>query len=250
MISKYKKDRDNQVLKNINSKYLASATNIFTKELININYVKNFTWMGIPIIQYPTDMMVMQEVIFDVKPHILIETGMAFGGTAIFYSSVMQHLRHPWKVISIDIEMKVKNWERMRSHSASENLVLVQGDSASATVASEVAEIINNFKRQKHVNNPTVMVALDSNHTYDHVLKELNLYAPLVSIGSYIVVFDTAIELFMKEKPSDRPWGPGNNPWTAVQAFLKQNKNFKPDKSVETRALITAAPDGWLRRII
>lgn len=248
-MDEYTKARDLQTRKNEFDDKLSTSCYEFTKELIRTNYVKNFTWMGVPILQYPSDMFVMQELIWAIKPNIMIETGMAFGGTAIFYSNIMKSIDPKSELITIDIEMRVRNWERLRSHPAAGNIVTIEGDSASETVASEVREKIE--KRYfKTGDMPRVLVALDSHHTHDHVLKELELYSPMVSKGSYIVVFDTAIEFFMNKKPKNRPWCKGNNPHTAVMEFLTKHKDqFTIDKNIETRSLITAAIDGWLKKL-
>lgn len=248
MIDKYVEYRDIQSDKNRKSKSLASACETFTREIIKANYVKNFTWMGIPILQYPSDMFVMQELIWHIKPHVMIETGMAFGGTAIFYSNILKNTWDNSELITIDIDMRVRNWERLRSHRAAGRIITIEGDSTSETVASEVREIIAKMRKRIGA-TPRVLVALDSHHTHDHVLKELELYSPLVSVYSYIVVFDTAIEFFMSKKPKDRPWCKGNNPHTAVMEFTKKNKDFIINKNVESRSLITAAIDGWLMRV-
>jgi len=248
-MDEYTKARDLQVRKNEFDKLLWDAGDAFTKQLIRTNYVKNFTWMGIPILQYPSDMFVMQELIWEIKPNIMIETGMAFGGTAIFYSNILKEIWSHNELITIDIDMRVRNWERLRSHTAAGRIITIEGDSASETVASEVREIVAKMERRIGA-PPRVMVALDSHHTHDHVLKELLLYSPMVSKDSYIVVFDTAIEFFMKKKPKDRPWCKGNNPYTAVMEFLSKHKDqFVIDKNVETRSYITAAIDGWLKKL-
>jgi len=240
----YIEARNKQVEKNKTDSRLIGATYDYTKEIIRTNYVKNFTWMGRPILQYPSDMFVMQELIWEVKPETIIETGTAFGGTAIFYASVMSSLTG--FVITIDKEIRKHNRTAIEEHPIQYDqdgytwaVHIIEGDSVDPETIREVKELIRY----------PVMVVLDSDHTHDHVLQELKLYSPLVSVGSYIVVFDTAIEIFMKKKPKDRPWGPGNNPMTAVQEFMKGNDEFIVDTEVEARAGITGAPGGWLRRI-
>lgn len=252
-IEQYIEDRDHQVRVNLFNLLLQYQKEMLTNELVRSNYVKNFTWMGIPIMQYPSDLMVMQELIWKIKPDVIIETGMAFGGTALFYASILDAIGKSGIMITIDKEIRPHNRKNIDEHPLQYNddgykflIHMIEGDSAS----QNVTQILNS--KFDWDNIKTVMVVLDSNHTHDHVLAELNTYAPLVSIGSYIVVFDTAIQFYGHlDKNQDRPWGKGNNPWTAVQEFLETDigNDFVIDKEVEQRALITAAPDGWLRRV-
>ena len=235
---KYLRARDRQVKKNEADLPLHQSVCIFTEHLVRTNYVKSFTWMGQPILQYPGDLMVLQEIIWAIQPQYIIECGIAFGGLTLFCASL---LKKHCKVIGIDIDIRVHNMEAIKSHPYGKKVTLIQGDSTSPETVEKVKGSMRNQQR--------VMVILDSNHTANHVLKELELYTPFVTLDSYCVVFDTAIEYFMKKKPKDRPWGPGNNPYTAVKEFMKDNKKFVVDREVETRALITGAPGGWLRRV-
>lgn len=243
----YKLDRIEQMQQNRLNKKLRHAVEQFTPHLVRSNYVKNFTWWGIPIIQYPTDLMVIQELIFEIKPKHVIETGMAFGGSTVFYTAVCG----PGVVISIDIDPA---WGDSKvSHETIclnpevihylDNVYTVKGSSIDKDLVSVIAGL---FFLQGGPN----LVILDSSHTAEHVYQELKLYSPFVSIGSYIVVMDTAIEFYGHlDKNQDRPWGKGNNPWTAVQQFMSEQDDFVIDKEVEQRALITGAIDGWLKRI-
>lgn len=230
--------RNDQVNNNNRDSILAKSINDWTRELIRVNYTKNFTWCGRPVIQYPSDMVVMQELIWEIKPDYIIETGIAFGGMTVFYATILEMLGHG-TVIAIDKDIRIKNLQAIRSHPASKRIMLIQGSSTSREVLNKVEAFASG----------QIMVTLDSNHTHKHVLEELKLYSNFVSVGSYMVVFDTAIEFFMEKKPRDRPWGPGNNPFTAVKKFLKYNDSFEPDLNVEMRSMVTAAPGGWLRRI-
>ncbi len=214
----------------------------FTEYLVEIDYTKRYIWMGRPIIQYPTDLIVLQELIWRLKPDLIIETGTAFGGTAVFYASILEALGKG-RVITIDNDLRSHNYHALVQHPLAKRIFPLSGDSTSP-------EIINNLYATINTNRlKTVMVCLDSNHTHDHVLQELKLYGPLVSVGSYMIVFDTAIEFMMKRKPADRPWGPGNNPHTAVKEFIENSLLFVVDKEIEQLAMITAAPGGWLKRI-
>jgi cephalosporin hydroxylase len=249
-IEQYIHDRDEQVKRNIeDADEISFGTRTwtnrgvisdFTRLLVRTNYTKNFTWMGIPILQYPTDLMVMQEIIARILPDVIIEIGIAFGGMTRFYADILEATRNTGSmVVGIDNQISKQTQQSLQRNSL---IMLIEGDSVNKDVVSRADSII--------ASDHTVLVSLDSNHTHDHVLQELQLYAPLVSLGSYIVAFDTAIEEFGHlDKNQDRPWGKGNNPGTAVKEFMKGNKEFIVDREVEQRALITAAPGGWLRRI-
>jgi cephalosporin hydroxylase len=242
-IEEYTAARDKQVLENLTNRDLHIDTYRFTESLVKTNFIKNFTWMGVPILQYPTDLMIMQEIIWRVKPHYIIETGVAFGGMLMFYRTVSDAI-----VVGIDIDIRPHAHKALRDYlyeesdlNTEERIRLIEGSSVDVGTLKQIEYIKNHHP---------VLVSLDSNHTHEHVLQELRLYSPLVSVGSYIVVFDTAIEFFGHlDKNQDRPWKPGNSPYTAVQEFLKENDNFVVDKEIEQRAIVTSAPGGWLRRI-
>lgn len=237
-IEQYLHDRDEQVRANLADRDLRMATHKYTEHLVRTNYTKNLTWMGVPVIQYPGDLMVMQELVWKIKPDVIIETGIAFGGMTLFYRNLVEF----GDVISIDIDIRPHAREVLKNDGIDH--LLIQGSSISKSTLKAVKD------RIKEWGNPTIFVSLDSNHTHDHVLQELQLYSPLVSVGSYIVVFDTAIEQFGHlDKNQDRPWGKGNNPATAVKEFMENNKEFVVDREVEQRAGITAAIGGWLRRV-
>ncbi len=201
-------------------------------------YTYNFNWFGRPIIQLPEDIITMQEIILQVKPELIIETGVAHGGSLIFSASMLELLGQG-EVIGIEIEMRPHNREGVEKHPLSKRITLIEGSSISEEVAEQV--------RKKAAGKKSVMVFLDSNHTHDHVLKELELYSPLVTKASYLVVFDTGIEDVPEGAYSDRPWGKGNNPKTAVWEFLKNNDRFEIDRELESRMMYTVAPDGYLR---
>lgn len=212
----------------------------FTEHLVKTDYVRKHTWMGIPILQYPTDLMVLQELIWKIKPKTIIECGVAFGGLTVFMASLLSSKFESGNnnsVYAIDINFRPDARKELHN-SGQNNIKIINGSSID----------LKTFIKINH-RDPTIVV-LDSNHIHTHVLAELKLYSPLVSVGSYIVVFDTAIEFFGHlDKNQDRPWGKGNNPWTAVQTFMKDNDEFVVDKEIEQKAIVTAAPGGWLRRI-
>src|SRR5579864_8965224 len=172
-------------------------------------YSYNFSWLGRPVIQYPQDLIALQEIIWSVKPDLIVETGIAHGGSLVFYASLLELIGGPGKVIGIDNDIRAHNRAAIETHPLSGRISMVQGSSVNDAVARSAFDAAHDKER--------VLVILDSNHTHAHVLRELNLYSPLVRAGSYLIVFDTAIEHMPAEAFPDRPWGPGNNPYTAVQ---------------------------------
>jgi len=202
-------------------------------------YSYNFTWMGRPIIQFPQDIMAMQEIVWLVKPRLIIETGIAHGGSLVFYASLLELMGGDGHVLGIDIEIREHNRRAIEEHPMFKRITMIEGSSVDEGVVGRVREFA--------AGKAPVLVALDSNHTHEHVLKELELYSPLVTQGSYLVVFDTAIEDMPEDFFPDRPWGKGNNPKTAVHEFLRTNDRFVIDKETENKLLITVAPDGYLR---
>jgi len=203
-------------------------------------YMNTFSWLGRPMIQLPMDAMAMQEIIWAVKPDLIIETGVAHGGSLMLSASMLEMLGHG-EVLGVDIEIRSHNRQAIEQHPLAKRISLIEGSSIDPEVIRQVHSCAAGKER--------VLVFLDSNHTHDHVLAELNAYAGLVSVGSYCVVFDT----FVEDMPADyvwtdRPWGKGNNPKTAIWAWMKDHPEFEIDRSVEDRLLITSAPDGFLRR--
>lgn len=229
---------------------------IWSRETNRNGYTYNFSWHGRPIIQYPQDIIAMQEIIWSIKPDLIIETGIAHGGSLIFSAAMLAQLdmcdaieagetfdpnASQRKVLGVDIEIRSHNRAAIEAHPMASRIQMVEGSSIAAEIIDQVHGVAENYSH--------VLVFLDSNHTHDHVLAELNAYAPLTSTGSYCVVFDTLIEDMPKEMFPDRPWGPGNNPKTAVWEYLKTHPEFEIDKTIEHKLLITVAPDGYLKRI-
>lgn len=204
-------------------------------------YTYQFTWMGRPIIQFPQDMVAMQEIIWQVRPDLIIETGIAHGGSLIYYASLLELIGGEGQVLGIDVDIRPHNRAEIERHPMFKRIQMIQGSAVDEQTAEQVRAVAKGKQR--------VLVALDSNHTHEHVFKELELYSPLVTKGSYLVVFDTVVEDMPKEQFPDRPWGPGNNPKTAVWEFLKQNRRFVIDEEIENRIQITVAPDGYLKCI-
>jgi cephalosporin hydroxylase len=204
-------------------------------------YTYNFRWLGRPIIQLPQDLMAMQEIIWSVQPDLIIETGVAHGGSLIFYASMLQLVGRGGRVLGIDIDIREHNRRQIESHPMAKHIDMLQGSSIDAAIVARAHEYA--FGRK------SVLVCLDSNHTHEHVLEELRLYSPLVAPGSYLIVFDTTIDEMPAEYFSGRPWGPGNNPKTAVAEFLRQSDRFEVDRTIESKIGLTVASGGYLRCI-
>lgn len=219
-------------------------------------YSYNFSWMGRPIIQFPQDMAAMQEIIWETKPDLIIETGIAHGGSLIMNASLLAMLDYceaiekgeiidpktpKRRVLGVDIDIREHNRVAIEAHPMSNRIDMIQGSSIAPEIVEQVKEYAKNYKR--------ILVSLDSNHTHEHVFAELEAYASLTSVNSYCVVFDTVVEDMPDGMFPDRPWGKGNNPKTAVWEYLKTHPEFEIDKSIQNKLLITVAPDGYLKRI-
>ena len=238
-------------------KDVQGLSRIWSRETNRNGYTYNFSCLGRPIIQYPQDMIAMQELIWQIKPDLVIETGIAHGGSLILSASMLALLDmaeaieagneainpslSKRKVLGIDIDIRAHNRAAIEAHPMSSRIRMIEGSSIAPDVLAQVHEIASRYTR--------ILVCLDSMHTHDHVLAELNAYAPLTSTGSYCVVFDTVIEDMPDNMFPDRPWGKGNNPKTAVHEYLKTHPEFEIDKAIQHKLLITVAPDGYLRHV-
>lgn len=231
-------------------------------------YAYHFEWLGRPVIQYPQDIIAIQEIVWKVRPDLIIETGIAHGGSLILSASMLAMIDYceageagetldPFntqrRVLGIDIDIRQHNRIAIEAHPMSHRIDMIQGSSISPEVVKQVQETARGYKR--------VLIFLDSNHTHEHVLAELEAYAPLTSMGSYCVIFDTVIEDMPDDAFPDRPWGKGNNPKTAVREYLRRLKeegrtasdgaplHFEINKMMENKLIITVAPDGYLKRV-
>lgn len=229
-----------------NDKGFQKSSRAWLEESMRKSYVYNFNWLGRPIIQNPIDIVALQEVIWSVQPDLIIETGIAHGGSIIFSASMLELNAlcggpSDAEVLGIDIDIRPHNRSAIELHPMAKRVTMIQGSSVSPDTVSQVLEIAKSKKK--------IMVILDSNHTHQHVLAELNSYAKLVSSGSYCIVLDTFIEDVPEDVFKDRPWSHGDNPKTAVWEFIDQNREFEIDKTIPNKLMITVAPDGFLRRI-
>lgn len=234
---------------------LRAAGQAFMKATIPPQYSYNFFWAGRPIIQYPQDMVALQEIVWATRPDLIIETGIAHGGSLILSASLLAMLdycdaaeagesldpaRPRRKVLGIDIDIRPHNRAAIEAHPLAARIEMIEGSAIAPEVMAQV--------RARAEGAGRVMVCLDSNHTHDHVLAELEAYADLVTPGCYCIVFDTVVEDLPAEMAGDRPWGPGDNPKTAVHAWLPDNPDFEIDHGMDAKLLISVAPDGYLRR--
>lgn len=237
------KERTSENMTNVR---LVDTAREFLIESAKARYSYNFHWLGRPIIQYPQDIVAMQELIWTIKPDLIVETGVAHGGSLIFYASMLELNAicggpAEANVIGIDIDIREHNKTAIIEHPMARRIMLVEGSSTDPDVVDIVQNQVGLRQR--------VMVCLDSNHTHQHVLEELSIYAPMTSVGSYCVVFDTLIEQMPDGTYSDRPWGRGNNPMSAIDEFRLKNFDFEVDRSIDGRLLISVAPGGFLKRI-
>jgi cephalosporin hydroxylase len=234
---------------------------------IAAKYSYNFTWLSRPVIQYPQDMVAMQELIWQVKPDLIIETGIAHGGSLILSASMLALLDYcaaveagqtldpratRRRVLGIDIDIRPHNRSAIEQHPMAHRIDMIQGSSIAPEIIAQVHAYAKGYER--------ILVCLDSNHTHEHVLAELEAYAPLVSRNSYCIAFDTVVEDLPDAMFPDRPWSQGNNPKTAVREYLRRIASegrkaadgaplkFEIDKTIENKLLITVAPDGYLKR--
>ena len=241
---------------------------LWVQACIRHNYAQNFTWLGRPVIQVPQDLYAIQELIWACRPDLVIETGIAHGGSLVMSASMLALLDYcdaieagavlnpktsRRKVVGVDIDIRPHNRAAIDDHPMRHKIHAIQGSS----VASDIFDLISSHAE----GYDQVMVLLDSNHTHDHVLEELELYAPFVSKGSYCVVWDTGVEDLPEDMCADRPWGKGNNPKTAVWEYMRRLNDegrkardggalrFAYDRTIEHKIMITASPDGFLKRV-
>lgn len=242
----FEQEVQERIAANGQNEKLKAESAAFMKASLPPGYSYNFSWLGRPIIQYPQDMVAMQELIWSIQPDLIVETGIAHGGSLIFSASMLELNAacggpQDAEVLGIDIDIRAHNREAIEAHPLFRRISMIQGSSIAPEIIAQVKARASGRQR--------ILVCLDSNHTHDHVLAELQAYAPLVSVGSYCVVFDTIVEDMPPEMFSDRPWAPGNNPKTAVWEYLKTHPEFEIDRRIDSKLLISVAPDGYLKRV-
>ena len=242
----FEKEVAERVEANRRNRELVASAAAFLKASTVPKYSYNFSWLGRPIIQYPQDIVALQELIWTVQPDLIVETGIAHGGSLIFSASMLELNAAcggpaDARVLGVDIDIRAHNRAAIEAHPMSRRITMIQGSSIAPEVVAQVHAHAVGRKR--------VLVCLDSNHTHAHVLAELNAYARLATVGSWCCVFDTMIEHLPKELFPDRPWGPGDNPKTAVFEFLKQHPEFEADATIDDKLLISVAPGGYLKRV-
>ncbi len=245
-IKQFEEERKDRIKKNGEDKQLKESATQWLRESMMKQSVYNYTWLGRPIIQTPNDIMALQEIIWDVKPDMIIETGIAHGGSLILSASMLTLLEscgeiENGQVLGIDIDIREHNKKAIEAHPMSKKITMFEGSSIDDSMIQKVHKFAKKGKK--------ILVCLDSNHTHEHVLAELKAYSKLASIGSYYIVFDTLVEDMPTEFSNDRPWDKGNNPKTAVWEFFKGCDDFIIDKDIENKTLVTVAPDGYLKRI-
>lgn len=229
---------------NKNELRIKHLSNISKKWMFDVSkdrYSYNFTWLGRPIIQFPQDILAIQEIIWQTRPDLIIETGIAHGGSLILSASILELIGGDGEVLGIDIDIREHNRIEIEQHPMYKRIKMLQGSSIDKLIVRQVEKIAAGKKR--------IMVILDSNHTHDHVRSELELYSPFVTRDSYLVVMDTIIEDMPAGSFPERPWDKNDNPKTAVWEFLKKNDRFVIDKDIENKLLISVAPDGYLKCI-
>lgn len=231
----------------VNAEALANDQEVQKQNIALYNMVDKhdysylWNWMGVPIIQNPADILVMQELIWKSKPDVIIETGVARGGSVIMYASILE-LLGKGIVIGVDVDIREHNRDTIESHSMSKRIRLIEGSSTDKVTVARVLSFIEEGQK--------VMVVLDSNHTHDHVLDELTIYAPLVKNGQYLVVADTSVEYIAPSiHRGERPWGKGNNPKSAMDVYLKTCDRFEVDAFINNKLLLSSSPSGYLRCI-
>ena len=268
VIENFNKENSENIFKQGNDKSISEVTYNWILKTMAYKYTYHFSILGRPIIQFPQDIVMVQELIWKIKPDLIIETGIAHGGSLILSASMLALLDYceaaelkktitprtmKSRVLGIDIDIRTHNRKAIEEHPLAHKIDMIQGSSIDEKIISQVYEYSKGFNR--------ILICLDSNHTHEHVLKELEAYAPLTSTGSYCIVSDTVIEDMPSEKFQDRPWAKGNNPKTAVWEYMKRIEKdgrtakdgkalkFEIDKEIQNKLLITVAPDGYLRRV-
>jgi cephalosporin hydroxylase len=240
-IEQFKLERNESIERMASDESLKAKSLDWMLHADQYKYTYNYNWLGRPVIKFPNDILLLQEIIWDVKPDLIIETGIAHGGSLIFSASMLELLGGDGMVIGVDIDIRNHNRKEIENHPMFKRIEMIEDSSVSSHVIDKIRTIAKERKR--------VMVCLDSNHTHDHVLAELRLYSEFVTLESYLVLPDTFIEYFPKGYFKNRPWDVGNNPMTAMRAFLEENDRFIIDADRAKKLMITEGFDGYLKRV-
>lgn len=245
-MNEFEREVADRVAANATDLPLQAAASEFMKASIGAKYSYNFSWLGRPVIQYPQDIVAMQELIWTLQPELIVETGIAHGGSLIFSASMLELNAAcggpaDAKVVGVDIDIRAHNRKAIEAHPMFRRITMIEGSSVAPPVVDAV--------RAMAAGKKSVLVCLDSNHTHEHVLAELEAYAPMTTVGSYCIVFDTIVEDLPEALSFERPWGPGDNPKTAARRYLADHPEFEIDHRVDAKILIGVAPHGYLRRV-
>jgi cephalosporin hydroxylase len=238
--AEFEKEKRKAAARMVEDKALAADALALNVAADRYDWSYQWTWLGLPVIQMPPDIVALQEVIWETRPQLVIETGIARGGSLVLSASILE-LIGEGEVLGIDIDIRPHNRETIEAHPLARRIRMIEGSSSDAAVVAESRRAASEIER--------VMVILDSNHTHDHVLGELRAYAPLVTVGQFLVVADTFVEDIPPQEHRPRPWGPGDNPATALRAWLSESESFEPDDFINAKLLLTASPGGYLRRV-
>lgn len=254
--SEFRQDRLRRIHEMVRDKSFGDASREWFASSVEHHYSYNFDWLGLPAIQYPQDTLFLQELIWSAKPDLIVETGVARGGSLILSASLMVLLKlekagsvdlaspgQPTCVVGVELALSDENRHAIMNHALAPCITLVDGSSTDVTTVSRVRQVLSD--------NSAVspFVILDSNHSHEHVLEELFLYSEFVQVGGYIVVMDTVIESLAPELHDPSRWGIGNNPMSAVEEFIEQQSNFVIDETFTKKLMISAAPRGVLKRV-
>ncbi len=236
--AKFEKDKIEFAEAQYGDAELRQKANDFLVHSYKHNYGYQWTWLDLPIIQMPQDIVITQELIWKNRPTVIIETGVAWGGSIVLYASLMQ-LYGEGRVVGIDLNLHDHVSDQIMSYPFSDRISLIKGSSTDESIVESIRSSITPEDR--------VMVILDSNHSHQHVLDELRIYAPMVTQGQHMIVSDTIVETIPSHDERPREWGKGNNPATAVWAYLEESDRFEVDEMVDKRLLMGFTPGGYLR---
>jgi cephalosporin hydroxylase len=237
-VARFEREKERNIQRLGRDSRLRQLAHDFMRETGPYQYTYHFTWLGRPMIQFPQDLIAIQEIVWRTRPEMIIETGVAHGGGLVFYASLLELLGGEGRAVGIDIDIRPHNRAAIESHLLARRITLLEGSSIDGAIVEQVRAVTQGKQ---------TLVILDANHTHAHVLRELELYSPLIRPGGYLIVLDTGIDYLPDGYFPDRPWGKGNNPKTAVDEFLQRTDRFIVDEEMRAKLLITVAADGYLK---